>query len=181
MRQDFFEFTPQFKLVIAGNHKPSLRSVDEAIRRRFYLVPFVVTIPEAERDELLAEKLRVEWPGILAWTIEGCLAWQRDGLSPPEAVKIATAEYMADEDSFGTWIAESCSTGYGFKARSSALYDDYSAWCERSKERPMASRKFSPELERRGYVKQNTMIGMIFEGIGLRSRAEPEEVRNDTH
>ncbi len=45
MRQDFFEFTPQFKLVIAGNHKPSLRSVDEAIRRRFHLIPFAVTIP----------------------------------------------------------------------------------------------------------------------------------------
>ncbi len=44
MRQDFFEFTPTFKLMIAGNHKPGLRSVDEAIRRRFHLVPFVVTI-----------------------------------------------------------------------------------------------------------------------------------------
>src|SRR5215472_9579086 len=50
MRQDFFEFTPQFKLVIAGNHKPGLRSVDEAIRRRFNLIPFVVTIPPNERD-----------------------------------------------------------------------------------------------------------------------------------
>ena len=45
MRQDFFEFTPQFKLFIAGNHRPGLRSVDEAIRRRFHLVPFAVTIP----------------------------------------------------------------------------------------------------------------------------------------
>ena len=26
MRQDFFEFTPQFKLFIAGNHKPRLRA-----------------------------------------------------------------------------------------------------------------------------------------------------------
>ena len=45
MRQDFFEYAPQFKLVIAGNHKPGLRTVDEAIRRRFHLVPFTVTIP----------------------------------------------------------------------------------------------------------------------------------------
>ena len=35
MRQDFFTYTPQFKLFIAGNHKPGLRNVDEAIRRRF--------------------------------------------------------------------------------------------------------------------------------------------------
>jgi putative DNA primase/helicase len=45
MRQDFFRFTPTFKLMIAGNHKPRLRSVDEAIRRRFHLIPFAVTIP----------------------------------------------------------------------------------------------------------------------------------------
>jgi len=80
MRQDFFEFTPQFKLLIAGNHKPGLRSVDEAIRRRFHLVPFAVTIPAAERDLRLSEKLRAEWPGILKWMIAGCLDWQRDGL-----------------------------------------------------------------------------------------------------
>ena len=29
-------FTPQFKLFIAGNHKPSLRTVDEAWRRRMH-------------------------------------------------------------------------------------------------------------------------------------------------
>jgi putative DNA primase/helicase len=71
MRQDFFEYRPTFKLFIAGNHKPSLRSVDEAIRRRFHLIPFAVTIPPEERDGELAEKLRAEWPGILAWMIAG--------------------------------------------------------------------------------------------------------------
>jgi putative DNA primase/helicase len=50
MRQDFFEFVPNFKLVIAGNHMPGLRSIDEAIRRRLYLIPFSVTIPPDERD-----------------------------------------------------------------------------------------------------------------------------------
>jgi putative DNA primase/helicase len=72
MRQDFFEYVPQFKLLIAGNHKPGLRSVDEAIRRRFNLVPFTVTIPPEERDEGLPEKLKAELPGILAWMIRGC-------------------------------------------------------------------------------------------------------------
>jgi putative DNA primase/helicase len=63
MRQDFFEYNPQFKLFITGNHKPSLRSVDEAIRRRFHLIPFTVTIPPEQRDPDLAEKLKTEWPG----------------------------------------------------------------------------------------------------------------------
>jgi hypothetical protein len=55
MRQDFFEFRPQFKLIIAGNHKPGLRSVDEATRRRFHLIPFNVTIPPHERDQSLTD------------------------------------------------------------------------------------------------------------------------------
>lgn len=55
MRQDFFEFVPQFKLLVAGNHKPGLRTVDEAIRRRFNLIPFTITIPPAERDLELAD------------------------------------------------------------------------------------------------------------------------------
>ena len=66
MRGDFFEFSPQFKLVIAGNHRPGLRSVDEAIRRRFNLVPFTVHIPPTERDERLAERLKEEWPGVFS-------------------------------------------------------------------------------------------------------------------
>ena len=168
MRQDFFEFLPQFKLVIAGNHKPSLRSVDEAIRRRFYLVPFTVTIPEIERDETLGEKLRQEWPGILRWAIEGSLAWQRERLNPPDAVKNATAEYMADEDVFAQWIAERCVVEFNCSAQSSALYAAYCLWCEQNQEKSMAAKKFSPELERRGYKKESTMVGKVFYGIGLR-------------
>jgi putative DNA primase/helicase len=83
MRQDFFDFDPTFKLFISGNHKPRLRNVDEAMRRRMLLVPFTVEIPKAERDPKLMEKLRAEWPAILRWALNGCLEWQRIGLAPP--------------------------------------------------------------------------------------------------
>ena len=90
MRQDYFDFTPTFKLFIVGNHKPRLRSVDEAMRRRLLLVPFTVQIPPAERDTDLPRKLEAEWPAILRWCLDGCLEWQRDGLAPPEIVRAAT-------------------------------------------------------------------------------------------
>lgn len=62
MRQGFFEFQPMFKLIIAGNHKPGLRSVDEAIRRRFHLIPFTVTIPPAEREAFAGKiEIRAAW------------------------------------------------------------------------------------------------------------------------
>jgi putative DNA primase/helicase len=108
MRQDFFEYRPQFKLIIAGNHKPSLRSVDEAIRRRFHLIPFAVTIPPEERDSDLADKLKAEWPGILAWMIEGCVEWQAECLRPPAAVVEATDAYLTAEDAMAAWLDEKC-------------------------------------------------------------------------
>jgi len=108
MRQDFFEFVPQFKLLIAGNHKPGLRGVDEAMRRRFYLVPFTVTIPPEQRDKNLFEKLKPEWGGILQWAIGGCLEWQATGLNPPAVVREATEAYLAGEDAQTQWLDECC-------------------------------------------------------------------------
>jgi putative DNA primase/helicase len=107
MRQDFFEYDPQFKLMVSGNHKPGLRSVDEAIRR-FNLLPFVAKISETEKDKELGNKLMVEWPGILHWMIAGCLDWQQQGLAPPKAVNEATDNYLAAEDTVTRWLDDCC-------------------------------------------------------------------------
>jgi putative DNA primase/helicase len=109
MRQDFFEFKPQFKLVVIGNHKPNLRNVDDAMRRRFNIVPFLYKPPNP--DKKLEDKLRDEWPGILRWAIDGCLAWQRSGLVRAEVVLDATAEYFSEQDTFRQWIEDCCETG----------------------------------------------------------------------
>ncbi|MGC0097524.1 phage/plasmid primase, P4 family, partial [Ralstonia pseudosolanacearum] len=101
MRQDFFDYLPQFKLLIAGNHKPAIRNVDEAMKRRLHLIPFTVTVPPERRDGRLTEKLLKERDGILAWAIEGCLAWQRQRLDPPACVRSATEEYFDEEDAIG--------------------------------------------------------------------------------
>src|SRR5262249_54371075 len=108
---EFFEFLPEFKIFLAVNHKPLIRNTDHAIWRRIRLVPFTVTIPEAERDKDLPAKLRRELSGILAWAVQGCLDWQRAGLGMPEAVKAATAEYRAEMDVLDQFLAERCEIG----------------------------------------------------------------------
>lgn len=128
MRQDFFEYVPTFKLVIAGNHKPHLRTVDEAVRRRFHLVPFAVTIPAEERDEQLADKLRAEWPGILAWMIEGAIDWGGMGLCPPEAVRAATDDYLRDQDVVQQFLEECCELGPFRNEATADLYEALQAW-----------------------------------------------------
>jgi putative DNA primase/helicase len=153
MRQDFFTFTPTFKLMIAGNHKPRLRSVDEAMRRRFHLIPFAVTIPPENRDKDLAEKLKAEWPAILLWMIEGCLKWQAKGLNPPKAVIDATNKYLETEDSIGTWIAERCELGTSYEDTSAILYASWKAWAELNGEPPGSQKAFSEKLQSRGIEK----------------------------
>lgn len=174
MRCDFFEFIPEFKLVIAGNHKPGLRSVDEAMRRRLHLVPFTITIPEGERDPSLGEKLRAEYPGILAWAIQGCIAWQRDGLTPPNAVREATDDYLAAEDAIGRWIEERCITNLNYWVGAGALFADYQEWCEQTKEYAGSQKRFTQQLEVRGFERQRTNRAKGFVGISLRKDAVPD-------
>lgn len=132
MRRDPFTFKPQLKLVMAGNHKPGLGSVDEAIRRRFHLIPFEFTVPEKERDPGLAEKLHAEWPGILAWMIQGCLKWRSQKLNAPAAVTQATDTYLESEDALGQWLEEFSEKGAQFWEASSALYASWKSWADKA-------------------------------------------------
>jgi putative DNA primase/helicase len=167
MRQDFFEFTPAFKLLVVGNHKPRLRSVDEAIRRRLQLIPFSVTIPASERDPELACKLEDERPGILRWAIKGCLEWQRQGLNPPKAVRAATADYLTAEDAFGAWLDERCWRDPQAWTASGALFGSWSQWAAAAGEYVGSLRRFNDILEARGFSPLKRELGKGFIGLRL--------------
>lgn len=177
MRCDFFEFIPEFKLVIAGNHKPGLRSVDEAIRRRLHLVPFTVTIPEDERDSLLGEKLLAEYPGILAWIIQGCQIWQSNGLNPPAVVREATADYLDAEDAIGRWLEECCVLDRGCWTAATVLFANYQAWCKQTGEREGSQKRFTQQLEARGFERRRTNRAKGFVGISLPEDRVPDVPR----
>jgi putative DNA primase/helicase len=151
MRQDFFTFAPEFKLLLVGNEKPSIDSVDEAMRRRFHLLPFDQKISADKRDLDLPEKLREEWPGILAWMIEGCLLWQEKELQPPERVIAATEAYLNDQNSFLAWVEECCLVGQTEWASSASLYRSWSTWATRHGEKPGTARGLSEELQKNGF------------------------------
>ncbi len=128
MRQDFFEFIPQFKLTIVGNHKPVLRNVDEAARRRFLIVPFERKPEKPDRE--LERKLIMEAGGILQWMVNGCLDWQACGLLKPASVIAATDEYFSDQDLFAHWLAEECVCEPGNSSRSESSGKLFKSWKE---------------------------------------------------
>jgi putative DNA primase/helicase len=178
MRQDFFTYQPTFKLIVAGNHRPSLRNVDEAIRRWFNLLPFTVTIQPDERDPNLAEKLKEEWPGILAWAIEGCLEWQRIGLAPPSAVVDATESYLTEEDAVGRFLAERCERQPQAHVELKKLYTEWKRFCEASGEPMLTEKSFSQKLEgQRQLIKgqDSRSRRVVFRGIRLRPKDDDPE------
>lgn len=167
MRADFFSFTPRFLLILSGNHRPSLGAVDEAMRRRLHLVPFTAVIPPAERDPELPDKLRREWPAILAWMVEGCLAWQREGLKPPAAVTAASAEYMERQDTLGLWLEAATAADLVADVPIADLFADYRGWCLHVGERPMSERALSDALADRGYARHRTSRARVVRGLRL--------------
>jgi P4 family phage/plasmid primase-like protien len=159
MKENFWEFDPTHKIVLQTNHKPKISGTDDGIWRRLRLVPFSARfwkldeagIPDQVPEELIAdvrlsEKLKAEYPGILAWMVGGCLDWQRGGLTLPEKIKVATTQYRRDEDVIASWLQECCVTGRAYKDRATPLYDCFTAWCERNGEKVLTQNMFGRRM-----------------------------------
>jgi len=166
--QEHFEFRPRFKLLIAGNHQPVIKGDDDGIWRRVHLVPFVQTIPVAERDKKLGEKLGRELPGILNWAIEGCLAWQKSGMGVPAVITEATKRYRKEMDLMGAWIEEQCEQVVGVRSKSRLLYASYRQWAEAGCIKPVSNMVFLRKLDTRGFRREHTRDGNVLVGIALR-------------
>ena len=177
MRQDFFTFTPTFKLLILGNHRPVLRNVDEAARRRFNIVPFSKKPPLP--DPHLEAKLRAEWPGILRWMIDGCMDWQCNGLVRPASVVAATQSYFSDQDLFRQWIDDECEIERGNHHVFEMAKDIYSSWAAFAKgagAQPGTLVGFGEQMNRLDLEKKRLGRGISYRGIRLiRGAAEARE------
>lgn len=166
MRGDPFDFRPQCKLWIAGNHRPVLRNPDPAMRRRMHLMPMLYVPPVP--DLALPERLRGELPGILRWAVEGCLAWQRTGLAPPAAVREATDSYFSEQDSIAAWLDERTERQRGAELGSRMAYADWRQWATARGDDPGTERQFSGELERYA-ARRRTKHGRVFLDLRLLS------------
>ncbi len=167
MREDFWEFPKTFKIFMPVNHKPTIEGTDHGIWRRIKLIPFGVTIPKAEQDPRLPERLRMELPGILAWLVRGCLRWQREGLGEPEAVTAATNAYKEEMDTLAAFLFERCVIEPGASVGATDLFDAYKTWCGDSNESAGTQKTFGRKMGERGFEKKRTKAGMEYRGIGL--------------
>lgn len=166
MRQDDFEFQPEFKLLIAGNHRPMMRSVDEAMKRRMHIVPFTITIPEEERVKGFVDTLKDEWPQIMSWMLQGCAAWKDYGLAPPEIVRDATDQYLKNEDTLQAWLEDCCERTGEFTGK--ALYASYATWCQEQGETVWSRRAWANAMIDKGFEAGKVSQQRGFRGVRLK-------------
>lgn len=171
--RDEFEYRPRFKVFWISNHRPDIRRADKGIWRRIRLIPFTVEIPQSERRPLadvVAEFVRSEGPGILAWMVRGCLEWQRESLvaNPPVAVAAATAEYREEMNVLGEFLSATAYFDAGASCSVAALYREYVNWCEVWKEKPMSKIRFGNRLREQGAEQRKGTGGKrLWSGVGL--------------
>lgn len=169
LRQEFFTFKPQFSLFIIGNHKPSLTSVDEAMRRRFNIIPFLVKPIFPDLD--LEKRLQAEWPAILRWMIDGCLDWQANGLIRPQSVLDATQDYFDDQNTMQQWLDQDCDVdmrNHNLVASSGSLFTSWSRYARGAGDIPGDAKSFKSSMEKLGFKFKRDKTGRWFYFVQLK-------------
>lgn len=167
MRQDEFTFRMTQKHIVAGNFKPRLKGDDYAMVRRMVLIPFTQRFEGEDCDPDLLAKLREEYPGILAWCIEGARQWAKNGLAIPAVVRAASQVYMDEQNDIQQWLDACCVETPGGNESSSRLYESFTYWKQENGERVPSHRNFSERLEHL-YSKKRTSKGTVFVGLELK-------------
>jgi putative DNA primase/helicase len=163
-----FQYQPQFKIAIVGNHKPSIRGTDTGIWRRLHLLPFNRTFELAEQDTQLVFKLKAELSGILNWALRGLVLWQKRGrLLVPEVMGAELATYRSDSDVIGQWLNEQCETGDTLEATAASLYQSYKHWCDSNGHKASSQTMLGRRLSERGFTKKSG-ARIVWQGLAVR-------------
>lgn len=170
--KEFFTFEPTHKLVLQANFKPRA-SGDPALWARMRIVPFTVSFIGRE-DVHLKAKLAEERSGILRWLVEGCLAWQEQGLGTAKAIEDATNEYREDSDTLGGFIGECCVRDLNARSVASDIYREYKTWAEARGEHPKTQTALGRDLVQLGFKKAKHRHGWVYTGIGIAERPASE-------
>lgn len=171
---DEFEYTPEFKIWTATNHKPVVRGTDLGIWRRIKLIPFEVNIPKEKVDKNLKYKLRKEFPQILAWAVQGAIKWRQYGLDEPESVRVATKEYKKEMDLIAGFVDQCIIIDYDSceKVMASDLYSIYRIWARENNEYEMSSKKFFSEVTQKLPEKGRSGKGIFYSKIRFTDYAD---------
>jgi putative DNA primase/helicase len=164
-------FDPSHTIFLMTNNKPAVAGDDYAFWKRMHLICFQLSYVTKKPEDLepfervadpdLEEKLKKEDAGILAWLVRGCLAYQREGLNPPQAVLDATWEYQQEEDILGGFVEAYCKKTAGVETRSTEIFDKFDKWYKLNQgSKGISQKKFGTMMKRRFGTKKK--VGVVY-------------------
>lgn len=166
MREDFWEFQPTHKILLATNHVPTIRGSDNGIWRRIRLIPFNVIFKD--QDKSLEPTIASELPGILQWALRGLeLLNLLGGFAEPAVAKIAREEYRAEMSTVQQFVEDRCTLSPELTAESSKIYQNFKLYCEEHGHYLCSQRKLSNDLAKLGVKNGKTSSLRVKIGIGL--------------
>ena len=185
------EWIPTHTIHLAVNRLPEVDDSSDGFWRRIAVLPWRVTFLKAGQtgdglpeDPGLADELAREAPGILAWVVQGAVAYATAGrLHPfPTAVTRETAAYRADEDPLREFIELCLAPSDDDRPTTSGqLHTAYMAWAEAASvpkaERLNAKRfgrAFAERYTHLGWHVERTLVGgrTAYRGLRLCPRGD---------
>ncbi|MFC1783758.1 phage/plasmid primase, P4 family [Planctomycetota bacterium] len=186
--QESFEFVPQFKLWLAANHAPRIKDTDAAMWRRVLKVPFEHAIPKEIQNPKIKSTLRNparSGPAILAWAVEGCLNWQRNGLIVPPEIEQATDEYRQSQNPLKEFFDDCCEFNeYAVVsvAKLRAAYEEHAR--QTGLKFTLSPREFNERLRNRNCEDKNERyegkVQKCWKGISLKTPEDNKVLPNVT-
>ncbi|GAA2209344.1 phage/plasmid primase, P4 family [Nonomuraea monospora] len=167
MHKNPITFDPSHTLIMLTNFLPKVSGDDPAVWRRILVVPFDVVIPEDERDGELPTRLKAAASAVLTWTYRGWLAYQKEGLNPPDAVRARTRAYQQSSDTLARFLSERTYATQAGRVKARDLFAAWSAWCQASGEEPGSEVAFADSMATRGYEKVRTNAGFVYRNLVL--------------
>lgn len=165
---EYFEFMPQFKIMMAVNNLPKIKGNDPAIWRRFKINPFKAFIPKSERDPELITKLKAEMPGILNWCIAGAVDWYQNGMQYCDEILRETQDYKNDMDAVGKWLTKYYEHDVDRCWTLKELFKDFCQWRHGTDWPWIGKKEFSVIMQEKGFRKARAGGETVFYGIELK-------------
>ena len=159
-----FTLTDYAKLIFNCNELPKDTEQTNAFFRRFLIVPFELTIPEAEQDKELPKKIiENELSGVFNWVLAGLrrLLSQKK-FTDSETVNRQLEDYKKQSDSVQMFLEdENYIQSLSDWTPLTDLYKSYRAYCNDSGYRPCSNRTVSERLKNLGYNKEKKNFGLV--------------------
>jgi putative DNA primase/helicase len=164
-------FTNTAKVWFDLNTLPAFKGIDYGIERRLVVIPFDWKVPDIGRVGDMAEQLKAELPGILAWAVDGCRRWRLSGLQQrPAGVAVATRRYRDENNHLPAFVEETYMLTPDGTVTVADLQRDYAGFCERRGETALAyKQKMIPYLrDVLGLEPSKTKVARLWRGIASR-------------